>query len=347
MTTPSGITALLKVLNTARERIQVDDGELAEARRRRGLLEVALRREFGPACRVYLNGSVAHGDALTPLADIDLGVVVPNTDGEFGPYANGPAKLQDRAANAIRDALKEEFPRLCVISDGRKRSVYVAFGAPVDPNEDDFSADVIVAIDYPSGNGLWIPNHETWDRSDPEAHTRFVRAAITSSKVNYSRTVRLLKHWVRKHSKPLCSWNVKALGLSCVTSELNQLDGMVAWFNYAITDLSWRETPDPAGVAGAIGLPSDRTEIVEKLTAARAKLLEAIDYATTGYDVLAVEAMAMFFNDQEMLAHPSTEAVTAQYARRAADRRAARTVASGSVAATQVRNHTPVRSWAP
>lgn len=346
MNTFRSVAALLAVLSAARERIEVADDELAEARRRRGLLEAVLRREFGPNCRVYLNGSVAHGDALTPLADIDLGVVVPDPDGEFGPHANGPTKLQDRAATAIRDGLKEEFPRLRVITGGRKRSVYVSFGAPVDPKEDDFSADVIVALDYPSGNGLWIPHYETWDRSDPESHTRLVRDAIKSSEVNYPRTVRLLKHWTRKHSKPLCSWNVKALGLSCITDELNQLDGMVAWFHYAISDLSWRETPDPAGVAGPISLPGDRTKTVAQLTAGRAKLLEAIEYATSGYEILAVEAMATFFNDPDMLPHPSEKAVTAEYVQRAADRRAAATVARGAVAATQVRSHTPVRSWA-
>src|SRR5689334_8389551 len=110
--------SLAKVLKDARERIQVDDDELTEARRRRGLLATALRREFGPGSRTYVNGSIAHGDALTPLTDIDLGVVVPNPDAEYGPYANGPTKLQDRAANAIRDALKDEFPGLRVIVGG-------------------------------------------------------------------------------------------------------------------------------------------------------------------------------------------------------------------------------------
>ncbi|SDO57074.1 Nucleotidyltransferase domain-containing protein [Nakamurella panacisegetis] len=343
MTALSGIAALLKVLSAARERIQVDDAELTEARRRRGRIQTALKEEFGPDCRVYLNGSVAHGDALTPLTDIDLGVVVPNPDGEFGPYANGPAKLQDRAANAIRDALKGEFPLLRVITGGRKRSVYVAFGAPVDPNESDFSADVIVAIDYPWGNGLWIPNYETWDRSDPEAHTRLVRDAIKLSNVNYTRTVRLLKHWVRRHSKLLCSWNIKALGLSCITGELNQLDGMVAWFDYAIADLSRRETPDPAGVAGPISIPGDRAEVVGRLTTARAKLVEAINYANDGYDVLAVDALAVFFNDPQMLPRPSDLAVQTQRLERAVGQRATRSPA----VTAPVRSHTPVRSWAP
>ncbi|VTU41417.1 hypothetical protein H4P1_00049 (plasmid) [Variovorax sp. PBS-H4] len=344
----SGLPALRKVLREARERIQVNPDELKEARRRRDLIRYVLRQEFGSDSRTYTNGSVAHRDALTPLTDVDLGIVVPNPDGEFGLYANGPGKLQDRAANAIRDKLKEEFPSLRVYnSEKRKRSVFVSFGAPVDPDEKDFTADVIIALDHPWA-GLWIPNHDSWDRSDPETHTRLVREAHKSSNDNFARTIRLLKHWSRRHSKPLCSWNIKALGLASLSEDMDQLDGMMAWFDHAINDLAWRDTPDPAGVAGSISIPGDRTELVRKLTAARAKLKEAIDYANDGYDVLAVQALATFFNDRDMLPPPPEEEATKQQVKRQADLRAkTATTASAVVAAPLVRDRTPVRSWAP
>lgn len=347
---PDRKRVLPKVLKDARERIQVNDDELDEARRRRGLMASSLRHEFGRGSRTYVNGSIAHGDALTPLTDIDIGVVVPNPDGEYGPAGKGPDTLQERAAEALRRDLKDEFPNLRVIVGNRKRSVYVSFGNPVDPAQDDFSADVIVALDHPSGQGLWIPNYSSWDRSDPETHTRLVREAVKASKVNYSRTVRLLKHWARTHSKPLCSWNIKALALACLAVELDQLEGMVTWFDHAISDLSWRETPDPAGVAGPISLPGDRTELVAKLKKARDKLAEAIAYDEAGYDVLAVEALALFFNDPEMLPRPDAAAVAAQELQRTEDlrkARAPRAVNTAPAVATQVRHRTPARSWAP
>lgn len=342
---PNSKKLLAKALREARERIQVSDGELAEARRRRGLLAAALRREFGVGSRCYLNGSVAHGDALTPLTDIDIGVVVPNPDGEYGPGAKGPDELQQRAADAIRRELKDEFPNLRVIVGGRKRSVYVSFGKPVDKNEADFSADVIVALAHPV-QGLWIPHHTEWDRSDPEAHTNMVRDAVRTSKVNYSKTIRLLKHWARTHSKPLCSWNIKALGLACLAVEMDQLDGMLAWFDHAIEDLSWQETPDPAGVAGPIGLPGDRMELVAKLKDARDSLAQAIAFADEGYDTLALKALATFFNDADMMPPPSDTAVATEEAKRAFDIRRARS-ASLTPMAGQVRGRTNTRSWAP
>ncbi|KZF04496.1 hypothetical protein A2J03_26240 [Rhodococcus sp. EPR-157] len=338
---------LLQVLKDARERIQVNDDELDEARRRRDLLAGTLKSEFGADSRTYVNGSIAHGDALTPLTDIDLGVVVPNSDGSYGPYGRGPAELQERAAAAIRTAHKEEFPNLRVFVGGRKRSVYVSFGDPVDPNVADFSADVIVALDCWTGSGLWIPHYDNWDRSDPESHTGLVRDAAKRSEYNYSRTVRLLKHWARRHSKPLCSWNIKALGLDSLTDSMNQLDGMLAWFDYAIGDLSWRETPDPADVAGAISIPGDRAELVTKLSKARDKLADAISFEKDGYHVLAVEALASFFNDKDMLPPPETKAVTAQQLQRTADMRAARTSRVTVGDRPQTRNRTPTRSWAP
>ncbi|WP_052493134.1 hypothetical protein [Rhodococcus sp. MEB064] len=338
---------LLQVLQEARERIQVNDDELDEARRRRDLLAGTLKAEFGADSRTYVNGSIAHGDALTPLTDIDLGIVIPNPDGVYGPLGKGPAELQNRAAAAIRAAHKSEFPNLRVYVNGRKRSVYVSFGDPVDPDVTDFSADVIVALDDGTGAGLWIPHYDTWDRSAPETHTTLVRAAAKSSGYNYSRTVRLLKHWSRRHSKPLCSWNVKALGLDSLADSMNQLEGMLAWFDHAIDDLTWRDTPDPANVAGAIGVPGDRSELVDKLRKAQDKLVEAITHEKDGYNVLAVEALSSFFNDKDMLPPPEAKEVTAQQLKRTADMRAARPSRLSVGDRPQTRSRTPTRSWAP
>ncbi|MCR2812978.1 hypothetical protein [Microbacterium sp. zg.Y1084] len=77
-----------KVINDARARIEVTKAEIDEARKRRTAIVAALKKEF-VGSRHYFNGSVAHGDALTPLTDVDLGVVIPNPGGVYGPGNRG------------------------------------------------------------------------------------------------------------------------------------------------------------------------------------------------------------------------------------------------------------------
>src|SRR3954453_19580525 len=175
-------------LTEARRRNEVTDDELAEARKRRSAIVTALGREF-PGSRVYFNGSVAHGDALTPLTDIDIGVVIAEALHTHGPGKKGPRDLMDRAAAAIRRALKAEYPKLTVQVEGCKRAVLVRFGDPVHPGEKDFTADVICAVDNLTGAGLYIPKGHGWSRSHPEAHTRMVLDAIADTDVAFARVV--------------------------------------------------------------------------------------------------------------------------------------------------------------
>lgn len=337
--------SLEQTLEGARRRIEVTDAELDEARRRRNQIAAALRAAF-PGCRVYVNGSIAHGDALYPLTDVDLGGVVPDPNHLYGPGRRGPRALKDRAADFIRAALGEEYPRLRVIVEGRKRSILVSFGSPVTRTEKDFTADVIIAIDNPGGAGLYIPRYDTWDRSHPEMHTALVRDAVRRSDVAYARVVRLLKHWARRHDKPLCSWHIKALALGCLTRPTSQLAGLLTWFDHAIADLRVRDTPDPAGVAAPIRPAIPRGQLVDKLTKARDQLAYAIELEQAGYDVLARDELAKFFNDPVMLPREDQGAVVAQEITRRDRTSRQRPAAPALVTGLRDRLHTPTRSWA-
>lgn len=337
-----------KIVNDARLRIQVTKEELDEARKRRAAIAAALRKEF-PGSRHYVNGSVAHGDALTPLTDVDLGVVVPNPDGVYGPGKKGPSELQERAAAAVRRDLAAEYGDLRVEVRGRKRSILVRFRDPIRKGLPDFTADVITAIDYPNGPGLYIPRFDSWDRSHPEEHTRLITEANTRTKSVYARTVRLLKHWNRQNGQTLCSWNIKALALSCLTSEEALITSMRDWFAYAIDELKKGETQDPARVADKpIKLNAPRGEVLKRLEGALQKLDKAITYDLAGYPVLAQKELSDLFNDPEMLPAPSRDAVLREGVRfHAKPSRAFGAPALVTSAATPVAAATPVRSWAP
>lgn len=344
---------LEQTLDRARRVIEVADAELAEARARRDAIAAALRAEF-PGSRTYVNGSVAHGDALTPLTDVDLGVIVPDPDGTYGPGKRGPLDLKQRAAGAIRDALKPTYGDLAVEVQGRKRSILIRFRDPVAPGRPDFTADVIVAIDNPYGAGLFIPRWDSWDRSHPEKHTELVLAAIRATDRSYARVVRLLKHWSRRHDKPLCSWHIKALALDCITSPTTLLNGLLTWFAYAADQLTVGDTPDPAGVAEKpIKTNEPRTVVARQLRDAAERAGRAIQLEEDGYDVLALDELAKLFNDPAMLARPDQALVTAQEGARVAAEKAKDTSRLGtpalltSVGAGAGYERLNVRSWAP
>lgn len=346
---PNG--SLDQIANAARRRIEVSDEELGEVRKRRGALVAVLDRTFVGG-RTYVNGSIAHGDALTPLTDVDLGVVVPDLNHEYGPGKRGPRSLMDVAAHAIRTGLRAEYGDLGVEVEGRKRSILVRFRDPVAPGRPDFTADVIIAIDNPIGAGLYIPRFQSWDRSDPERHTELIAAANLATSSHFARVVRLLKHWNRKNGNPLCSWNIKALALGCIITPTGPIQGLYDWFRYAIDDLTQQETPDPAGVATKpIKLNGSRTEVLRRLRRSLERLEKAVGLEAAGYGTLAHDQLAKFFNDPEMLAPPEPLAVLLEEARRVAAEGHADSVRLGSPALLtgtgqwMGRDRGNVRSW--
>lgn len=358
MALPASLPSLTleDLLEDARLRIEVTDAELDEARKRRDAIRAALIAEF-PGSETYVNGSVAHGDALTPLTDVDLGVIVSGAEDEYGPHGRGPLDLMNRAAEAIRERLKPLYGDLTVQVQGRKRSVLIRFRDPVTAGQPDFTADVIVAVDNVGNDGLFIPRVPTWDRSHPQKHTDLVRDANVRSKISYARVVRLLKHWNRSNGQPLCSWNIKALALGCILGPSSMLPGLIRWFDHAADELEKGETPDPAGVAPRpikLNPKYERREVVRKLREARDWLLLAEQREQEGYAALAHELLAKTFNDADMLPGPDPQLVRAEEAQRIqSERRLSRQWGtSGPALLTgtgegSTRPRRDVDSWAP
>lgn len=111
---------LAQLLNEGRRKIQVTDEELAEAKRRRQLLAASARRAF-PGSTTYFNGSVAHGDANTPLTDVDLGVVLAKKDAEpYGPGKKSALDLMEQVRDVIHEDLDDEFDKLTIEVEGRE-----------------------------------------------------------------------------------------------------------------------------------------------------------------------------------------------------------------------------------
>lgn len=347
---PRTLLSLETLVTAALGRIQVTRAEIDEARRRRDEVATILRKQF-PHCRIYVNGSIAHGDALNPLTDVDLGVVIHDPDGRYGPGERGPAELQEHAAEAIGAGLRATYPHLRVEVAGRKRSVLIRFGKPVTAGQTDFTADLIIALDNPDAAGLFIPRWTSWDRAHPEKHTELVHAALEDTNIAYARVVRLIKHWNRGRSDPpLCSWNVKALALGAITNPVDLVPGLHLWFTHAVAELRLGETEDPAGVAEkSIKLNVTRTKAVQVLQDALDRLTQARTYEEQGYLVLAHDCLAKLFNDPEMLPRPNQADVLVEAAAHRREHVAPRMRPDTAIGTNgPARRTTPsVRSWAP
>lgn len=341
-TTPLS-TTLEQHLEAARKSVEVAPAELEEAQKRRDKIRGILEREF-LGSSTYVNGSVAHGDALNPLTDVDVGVVVLGAEKEYGPGKMGPRNLMDRAAEAIRRALRDEYEDLVVTVEGQRRAVWVQFRDPVTTLAKDFTADVLVTIDNPTAEGRYIPNavEGSWDRAHPQKHTEMVLAANKVSGGTFTHAVRLLKHWCRRNGQPMCSWNIKALALGCLTERMSMMDALETWFTHATGSLTEGLTQDPAGVVEEpIALNEEPRVVRDRLRKASGHLAAARRYEDEGYPMLAWQELASMFNDDEMLPDPPAAPLLAEEKRRRA------AGAREGAALTVVEQTKPTRSWRP
>lgn len=207
-------------------RIRATDKQLSIAEDRAKDVARALDLIY-PGAEQYRTGSVEHGDALSPLNDVDLGVILTDRP-DLGPGKDqsGPQEEMRKTADRLKEILGNKFPNLTVTTEG-KRSIILDF----DPQANgDFTCDVILALPVEGGD-LLIPNTdipEGWDVNDPIGHAKLLRQAKIESNGSLQRTVRLVKHWRDLHGKPLYSWNIKTLALETGSQPISPSRGCSA-----------------------------------------------------------------------------------------------------------------------
>jgi hypothetical protein len=270
------------ILDEIRAQIAPSDETLNKARSRRDeVLDAA--KKFDGALRTYSSGSIAHFTANDDT-DADCGVVLdrrvypklgPDGDGE------GPGEIVNKVRDFVRDAINGAHPKVSFRLT--KRAIEVEFNEPVDGKTDspDPSVDLIVALTRKDG-ALWIPNRDKdgWDASDPECHTKLLTDPPADVARVRRRTVRLAKGWNGQFSsRGLCSFNIEALALECITKASNIGESVTTWFEYAAKEIKKGNTEDPAGVSPPIKLPADvtRDAVVSRLEKAAKHMRAALD----------------------------------------------------------------------
>ena len=271
------------ILVDIQKKIAPSDETLEAARSRRDeVLSVA--RGYAGALRTYTAGSIAHRTANGDT-DADCGVVLDRRSyHELGPDGDGgaPNDIVEDVRTFIRDRLKDRHPDISFRLT--KRAIKVTFNEPLLDGSDP-SVDLIVALTRAAG-ALWIPNLERkcWDASDPECHTRLLTAEPAGLRRMRAKVIRLAKAWNKQYSEPgLCSFNIEALALEAIKEEVGVADGLVTFFNYAASDLSKRQTPDPAGVSAPIKTPIERETAASRLSKT-AETMEAAFNSDNGND---------------------------------------------------------------
>ena len=265
-------------LNEVHAELAPSNDTLSTARSRRDEV-LAKVRSYTGALRTYKSGSIAHRTA-NHATDADCGVVLDRRSyPSLGPDGEreAPNNIVEEVREFLRERLKENHS--AIRFRVTKRAIKVSFNEPLDDGTDP-SVDLIVALTRKNGRGLWIPNIETkgWDASDPEYHTKVLIDDPADLRRVRAKVIRLAKGWNTQFAEPgLCSFNIEALALSCITEEHGMPDGLAEFFRYAASDLKKRLTPDLAGVSKPIKLPTDRDVVVGRLRRAAKHMRDALD----------------------------------------------------------------------
>ena len=90
-------------------------------------------------------------------------------------------------------------------------------------------------------------------------HTELLTGPPKALRVLRARVIRFGKCWDCQAPEPgMCSFNIGALALAGVTDYMDLATGLAAFFSYAASDVTKRNTPDPAEVSKPIKLKIDR-----------------------------------------------------------------------------------------
>ncbi len=299
-----------KILDEVRKQVAPADETLEAARARRDSVLEAAKKSEG-VLRTYSSGSIAHFTANDDT-DADCGIVLDRrVYPKLGPDGDGdgPDEIVSKVRDFVRDAIRGAHPKVSFRLT--KRAIKIEFSEPINgkAHAPDPSVDLIVALTRKAG-ALWIPNRDKdgWDASDPECHTKLLTDPPADVARVRRRTVRLVKGWNGQFtSRGLCSFNIEALALECITKAMSIGDAVTMWFEYAAKEIKKGNTKDPADVSPSIKLPADVTRdavvsCLEKAANHMRAALDSDDDEATAKDELSLVYWDYVKSDKSALA---------------------------------------------
>lgn len=221
----------------------------------------------------FLTGSYSRHTKTKPLKDVDIFVVLAETESDY--RTEPPSNILE----AIRTPLVEEYGDQRV--EIQRRSVRVDFGANL---VDDLGGAVMsfdVTPAFSNADHYLIPDRVTgdWMSTNPRVHAAKATAANEQCDGQWKPAVKMLKKWNEHHDKPIKpSFLIEVMSLDLMTDWGGSYPReLKAWFATAVEamDHTWE---DPAGLGHPV---SDRMSQDPSLRAAARIALKQAEAACT------------------------------------------------------------------
>lgn len=275
-----------------KSRLEISKSEQADASRRQQTIRDQVRAGL-ELDRDFLTGSYARHTKTKPLKDVDIFVVLSDSEAEY----------RDQAPDVVLDRLIEILtPHYPARTRKGNRSVQVDFGVAGGVEDEVASFDVVPA--FAKGHDYAIPDRREgdWIETNPRVHAEKATAANDAFSKQWKPVVKMAKKWndhADKPVKPSFLLEVMALDLlsppwgSSYPRELRQFFASAA----ANLDQDWA---DPAGLGPAVSArladdPGQREQARRALLEAEAACTEALRLEREGRTGAALDAWQELF----------------------------------------------------
>lgn len=250
----------LDTLETVLDQVQTQKHAMQIARARRDEVRSAGKKLPG-VLESYISGSLATNLMIRPVTDGDCGIVLDRRSyPDLGPEGGGvgPLDVVETVVTLIKHELRTRYPHL--EAKAMKRGVLVTFNEPLDEDQDP-TVDLVIALNRKNDDALWIPKIDwnerdvSWSPGHPKKHVDMLNSGTEDLKRDRRRAIRIAKAWKNQFdSAGICSFNLAALALECLTFPMPLDEAMLRFYEYGAQALAQTETDDPAHVSGPISI---------------------------------------------------------------------------------------------
>lgn len=248
------------------------------ARSHRAAIEARLDVQLG-VHQMFEIGSLRHGTGVWLYSDADYLVSLKGVRPD-SPWTT---------LNKVKEQLQARFPSTTVIT--RRPAVVCKFS----------DGDVEVVPGYPGSSGYWIANPNAgWMLTHPKDHNKYVTDVNAKHSGAVKKLARQVKVWKYKRNVPISSCYLEMRTAKHMDGE----SGYSALWDLYLTlknmrDVELASMNDPTGLSSRFGSCSseaNRLDAMSKINTAVSRALKAKDYASDGYESLAIEQLKLLFN---------------------------------------------------